>query len=236
MNFFGMHRTSEKVHFSFFFFPSLSSSLYLSSLSFLFFSNTMFCRSKSASAFSQLTRGATRWKIQYWKRQKNRWIFDLSYPTIVARRFTVSSSLLLSLPPPRFVSIKPPNVITVWRTKKSTTRETKRKQERSINERRIFKALKGGGEEERGLVKTYARTTGNGGKDLKETFTSYFERVAWSYDKNTLIDLVLCFVKKAQSGRVFVKCRNCISPTIRREGGEGKRKGGREGESFAPVE
>lgn len=86
-----------RKYFFCFFFPS-SFLLSIPSPLPVFFSSTTFCRSKSASAFSQLTRGATRWKIQYWKRRKNHRIFDLSYPTIVARRFLLS--------PPRFVSIK----------------------------------------------------------------------------------------------------------------------------------
>lgn len=164
MNFFGMHRTSEKVVFLFLFsllFPPLYS---LSPPSF-FLQYHVLSIEICFRVFSVNKRSNSMENTVLETAEKSS---DLRFILSDDRCAPLSSSpLLVSFQ----LSSSPSSnsLITVWRTKKSTIRETKRKQERSINgRRRIFKALKRGGTE--GLVKTYKW------KDLKETFALYLEQ------------------------------------------------------------
>lgn len=120
MNFFGMHRTSEKV----FFFSPLSSSLYLSSFSppLFFLQYHVLSIEICFRVFSVNKRSKSMENTVLETAEKSS---DL--------RFILSNDRCAPFPPLFFFSLLVSfqlslllTVITVWRTKKSTTRETKR--------------------------------------------------------------------------------------------------------------
>lgn len=88
-----------------------------------------------------------------------------------------------------------------------------------MNERRIFKAFKGGRRRERevGLVKTYARGQLAVEKDLQRNVRPFTLNESLDPDdKNTLIDFVLCSVRKLKAEEFSLNVATVHPPTIRR--------------------